>query len=72
VQPRGCEAERCELQARAVMVHPGCSLTEPGPITEREGRTYFLSHYAKFSSPAALSFGLREIVNDQLSKLQER
>ena len=41
-------------------------------LLSRGGRTYFLSHYAKFSSPAALSFGLREIVNDQLSKLQEQ
>ena len=41
-------------------------------LLSRGGRTYFLSHYAKFSSPPALSFGLRDIVNDQLSKLQEQ
>ncbi|MDC1312241.1 hypothetical protein N8Z26_07275 [Burkholderiales bacterium] len=39
-------------------------------LMSRGGRTYFLTHYAKFSSPAALSFGLPELVDDQLSNLQ--
>jgi hypothetical protein len=33
------------------------------------GRKYFLTHYAKFSSPAARSLGLPEIIDKQLSNL---
>lgn len=39
-------------------------------LMSRGGRIYFLTHYAKFSSPAALSFGLQKLVDHQLSNLQ--
>lgn len=39
-------------------------------LLSRGGRIYFLTHYAKFSSPAARSLGLQKIVDEQLSGLQ--